>query len=223
MINAFDFYKKYKDCQYIKPSTITDDAGWFYLPLKIDLKQWQYEVSLVDEFYVPHRSLDSQGWSSCCLHGLDISYTEPATSYGFDEFTAPYQWTSLSELTPTITQFFKEIFPADRYKRIRFMKLEPNGYINPHNDAPKNYQPINKLKMLDVGIPCNIAVVHPDNCYMTFEGIGIVPWVEGDVIVPDVTKTHSLINLSNRPRIHIIADCIIGSKKEKFLNLINEH
>ena len=118
-----------------------------WLELDIDFKPFidSQELNSVDPYYVPHRSDEygNKGWSSCCLHGLGIELTEVAGQYGFtDELNAPYDWTALTNNAPMATKFWKQ-FPAEKYSRVRFMKLEAHGQIEWHDDHPKmNYQKI---------------------------------------------------------------------------------
>lgn len=86
---------------------------------------------------VPHRSTyeENIGWKSLVLHGLDNEKTEGAERYGLDpEDASIYKWTEASKLAPITTQFFREQFKYEFYHRIRFMLLEPGGYIYPHTD-----------------------------------------------------------------------------------------
>ena len=116
-----------------------------WLELDIDFKPFidSQELNSVDPYYVPHRSDEygNKGWSSCCLHGLGMDLTEVAGQYGYkDELNAPYDWTALTENAPLATKFWKQ-FPAERYSRIRFMKLEAHGKIEWHDDHPGHELP----------------------------------------------------------------------------------
>ena len=64
-------------------------------------------------------------------------------------------------MCPITTKFFKEVFPYKTYYRLRFMLLEPQGYITPHIDAD-----INKLS------PINIALNNPNGCNFKMKEIG---------------------------------------------------
>ena len=56
-------------------------------------------------------------------------------------------------------KFFKERFPYKNYYRLRFMLLEPGGFITPHKDTDTN-----KLS------PINMALNHPKGCLMKMSG-----------------------------------------------------
>ena len=199
----------------------TQNIGWLKIDIDFDLNGWKKDIENINDYFVPHRNQESEGWRSCCIHGLGIDKTENSVAYGFeDEMNAPYGWTELSEKTPHVVDFFKNIFPCDSYKRIRFMELLPNGYIQEHGDVPDEFEETDDLDPMDFGIPLNIAVIHPDNCFMPFKEKGILPYKEGEMYIPNVAEKHAFLNFSNTRRIHIIADCIPGSKKEQYAELL---
>jgi len=192
------------------------DIPWLELDLMIDIDAWKTESKFAESFYQEYRESYGTGWESCCLHGLETHKTYTADNYGYDEFTAPYKYTELSNLTPTITNFWKNIFPAERYTRIRFMKLTPQGKINWHNDGsiPEYIDPVDSI------LPINIAVVHPNNCDMHIKDNGIVPWTEGKIMMINISKPHAFYNHSDENRIHMIANIILGKKKLEFCEML---
>ena len=63
--------------------------------------------------------------------------TEVAGQYGFkDELNAPYDWTALQNNAPNGYKILETI-SAEKYSRVRFMKLEAHGKIEWHDDHPK--------------------------------------------------------------------------------------
>lgn len=238
MINtqALDFYNKNKDCTWqleSAPEGISSNLeladwllnkskfGWLELDINIDLAGWQLEARQADPYFVEHREDESQGWNSCCIHGVDVDKTGAWTGYGYtDESTVPYQWTELSHKTPVIKKFWNE-FSSDKYRRIRFMELEPNSAITPHSDMPGRLPGEQNFDALEFGVPINIAVVHPTDCHMVLEGYGVVPFKEGRAFIVNIRNYHSVINFSNDPRIHVIGHSYgYGSKKEEFAELV---
>lgn len=234
MITAQDFYEKNKTLKWsadpIPPNLTTNlekarwilneaKIGWIELDIEFDLLSWQKEISTAD--YYKHRGDTHPGWHSCCLHGIDVDKTGAWTNYGYTkEEDVPYKWTSLSDSTPSIKDFWMK-FPTDNYRRIRAMKLDANGFITPHSDMPGRLPGEVGIDMLDFGVPINIAVVHPDNCFMTVDSYGVVPFVEGKAFIVNIRQTHSVINLSDKNRIHIIGHSYgYGSKKEEFAKLV---
>jgi hypothetical protein len=194
------------------------DFGWLELDIKFDLDAWKRETSAAQ--FVDHRGEEHPGWNSCAIHGIDVDKTGAWTNYGYTrEEDVPYKWTSISEHTPSIKSFWEQ-FPYERYRRIRFMQLEPGGRISPHSDAPGRLPGEDNLDMLDFGVPINIAIIHPDDCYMTLEGHGTVPFKEGKAFIINIRNVHSFVNNSNTPRIHLIAHGIPGKRKDEFVELI---
>ena len=234
---SLSFYNKNKDCQWTLESPPThvntpveltnwllnySNFGWLELDLEIDIAGWQIEALQAEPYFVDHREDESEGWTSCCLHGIDVGKTGAWTNYGYtDEKTVPYQWTDLGNKSPQVTHFWKNQFPTDHYRRIRFMQLDANSAITPHSDMPGRLPGEDKFNALDFGCPINIAVVHPADCHMVLEGYGIVPFKEGKAFLINIRNYHSVINFSNTPRIHVIGHSYgYGSKKQEFAELI---
>lgn len=232
---ALDFYKKNKDIKWTIPKLpngiesnyeIADwllnksDFGWLELDIDIDLERWKREALNSSSQFVPHRENDSNGWNSVCIHGIDVSCTGAWTNYGYtSEDKVPYKWTSLSEHTSSVVNFWKS-FPYESYRRIRFMEVEPNGSINPHSDMPGRLPGEENFDALKFGVPINVAIIHPEECYMSLEGYGCVPWKEGKAFIVNIRNYHSVINLSTKPRIHLIAHGKTGNKITDFVDLI---
>jgi len=192
--------------------------GWLELDLDFDLNAWKKETDAAK--FVDHRGADHPGWNSSCIHGIDVDKTGAWTNYGYTkEEDVPYKWTSISEHTPNIKKFW-EAFPYERYRRIRFMELEPGGRISPHSDAPGRLPGEKDIDMLEFGVPINIAIIHPQDCFMTLEGHGTVPFEEGKAFIINIRNVHSFVNNSNVSRIHLIAHGIPGNRKNDFVELI---
>ena len=194
------------------------DFGWLELDIQIDLDEWKKETSAAQ--FVDHRGSEHPGWNSSCIHGIDVDKTGAWTNYGYTrEEDVPYKWTSISEHTPSIKRFWEQ-FPYERYRRIRFMELESGGKISPHSDAPGRLPGEQNLDMLEFGVPINIAIIHPNDCYMTLEGHGTVPFKEGKAFIINIRNVHSFVNNSSNKRIHLIAHGIPGNRKNEFVELI---
>jgi hypothetical protein len=237
MMQALEFYKNNKDCTWAiepipshlvsnieKARWILNEAnfGWIELDLDFNVAQWQAEATTASSYFVAHREDNNTGWNSCCMHGIDVDKTGAWTNYGYtNESTVPYHWTSLSDNTPVIKDFWTNVFPSDKYRRIRFMELEPNAAITPHSDMPGRLPGEAGMDMLDFGVPVNIAVVHPEDCYMVLEKYGVVPFKEGKAFIVNIRNYHSVINFSNQKRIHVIGHSYgYGSKQEDFAALV---
>ena len=192
---------------------------WLELDMSFTPYTDHVEFAKLEQYYVPHREKEThKGWSSCCLHGLGIDKTQVAKEYGYDdELNAPYDWTELSQITPAAKMFWDK-FPAERYSRIRFMKLAPAGRIDWHNDHPGHELPEDLCEYL---IPINVAVVHPALCYMDIKDHGLVPFGHGKVFLINILKDHQVINNANVERIHMIAQAHIGNRRSEFNELLD--
>ena len=236
MNDALEFYKQHKDVQLdsrpLPDLPLLEQAKWIlqgngYHWIELDAifptAKWQQEAELAEQYYVGHRDVASgegthQGWDSCAIHGIDTDKTNVWQTYGYDE-EPNYNWTSLGKRTKAIQLFFDSVFPAESFARIRFMRLAAGGWISEHND----YNPVIDMDhILDMPLPINIAVDHPDNCYMTLKDQGCVPFGNGKMFMVNIFNNHSVVNCSDRPRTHIIAHCYLGNKKQEFCKLLIE-
>lgn len=197
----------------------TSNDAWLKLDIDFDVDQAQQEIKNIEKYYVAHRDGENHtGWTSCCLHGISIDKTLGWENYATAESNVTYSWTDLAYLVPSITNFWKNVFPVEGYKRIRFMKLDAGGQIKLHRDHdPEMLQHYNVYRD---GIAVNLAITHPDGCNMLFEGHGNVPWTPGSAMMLNVSKNHNVVNASNLPRVHMIAHAVIGNQKEKFADLL---
>lgn len=192
------------------------DIPYIELDLEFDTSLWKHESKAAEKHYVIHRETQSHnGWKSCCIHGIDIDKTGVWQCYSNTE--PEYHWTPLADDTPIIKKFWEE-FPFEKLARVRFMKLEAGGWISPHNDSPLGYD--KNFKLINHLLPINIAIVHPDECYMTLKDKGVIPWKVGDIRLVNITNDHSVVNLNNQERIHLIGHGIVGNKIKEFSELI---
>lgn len=234
---TLEFYQKNKDCTWQLediPTGLTTNLeiadwllntstfGWLELDLEIDLAGWQLEARQAEPYFVTHREDENNGWNSCCIHGIDTDKTGAWTNYGYtNEQQVPYRWTDLAHNAPIVSQFWQNKFPADKYRRIRFMEVEPDCAITPHSDMPGRLPGEDNFDALEFGVPVNIAVVHPDNCHMVLENYGTVPFKQGRAFIVNIRNYHTVVNLSKEKRIHVIGHAFgYGSKKEEFAELI---
>ncbi len=234
-MNAFNFLKINKKLKQALPAIPSkyktkkdkvnwllnfSDFGFLHLPLEIPLKNWREETKYAQSFFVSHRETDSSGWESCCIHGIDIDKTGSWTNYGYtNEKDVPYRWTTLSDYTSSIKKFCLN-FPYENFKRIRLMKLKPNGYINPHSDAPGKLPGELGIDVLEIGVPINIAIIQPEDCYFSLENYGTIPFTEGSAFLINIRNVHSVINLSNKERIHLIMQGCPGNKLDEFIDMV---
>ena len=195
---------------------IVKESGLPWLPLEIPIPRQEMleEALAIKHLFVAHRDQDFQGgyrhkgWKSLCIHGISAEKTNHFTQYGYkSNEDAPYNWTEIAELCPATTTFFKERYPMADYYRVRFMLLEPGGFISPHVDTEKP-----SLS------PVNIALNHPKGCNMKMKGHdGYVPFTPGDSMLLDVGNTHAYLNKSDEDRYHIIVHGVHSKEYEELV------
>jgi hypothetical protein len=162
-------------------------------PFDIPYTDMFQEAKALRKAFIPHRTLTSRGWMSLCIHGISSVHTEFHDQYKLFIERPPYTWTDISKFCPVTTEFFKNVFDYTEYDRIRFMLLEPGGYILPHIDND-----LNKLTAL------NISLNNPENCEFVMANYGIVSFKDGTVNMLAINNEHAVWNNSNQDRFHII-------------------
>ena len=194
-----------------------EDGHILYKNLKIpylsmDIPPFDYEAMLSEAMNleyrsIPHRSDDSQGWNSICLHGIEAHKTKSPDIYGYPgEQETPYKWTWASKKAPVTTKYLKTLLQSayfSNFYRIRFMYLKPGGFIKFHRDREEGRSSLG---------PLNLALNMPEDCYWLFEKWGSVPFHPGTSFAVDVSNSHGVWNLSKQTRIHIIIHGIYGEQ-----------
>ena len=216
-----EFYNLHKNKTYIHPdrSLIGDDLinnnikiPYISLNIKGPWKEILQEAQALDNLFVNHRDDgQSKGWSSLCVHGLGAQKTDSPDSYpeykGIDYNDLPFDWTQIAPDCPVTVDYFSNIFPYERYDRLRFMRLAPGGYIVPHNDS--------QLHSL---FAVNISLNNPDGCEMVLEDVGVVPFLDsGGAIAFNNSYNHMVWNQSLTPRYHMIVHGVWDSRYYKVL------
>ena len=187
---------------------------WLELDIKYPYGEMYEEAKAIKELFVKHRDQDGnggyrhKGWRSLCIHGIDSDKTNHYEQYGYtSNKETPYIWTEIANKCPVTTHFFKNVFPFKSYFRLRFMLLEPGGYITPHRDSFDS-----KLS------PINMALNHPKGCLMKMSNHkGYVPFSPGKAMLLDVGNEHAYINKSDEDRYHII---VHGIKTKEYEELV---
>lgn len=170
-------------------------APWLRLLIDAPYKEMLAEARSLRHRFVVHREGDGRGWKSLCIHGISASHTDSWQSYGYtSENEVIYDWTDIKDRAPVTVEFFKNQFPYKKYHRLRFMLLEPNGYIMPHSDNQNN----------NLTSAINISLNNPENCMLTTE-LGTVPYSDqGSTFIFNNHYQHAVVNDSDQDRFHII-------------------
>jgi len=163
-----------------------------------DVNEFMEEIQNLEKnnLFVEHRTSDSQGWESFCIHGRRYDATADVGNVG-----GQMVWTREAKIhCPKITEYVRSSNIKSEYHRVRIMKLLPGGYINIHND---DFEGMRSPWAL------NIAVNNPKDCEMhfwdqRFSYLGKVRWRPGVAFKLRIQYNHIVRNLSNETRYHII-------------------
>lgn len=165
---------------------------WLKLQLSIPTNEILREANTLYESAIEHRSNDNfaeyqhQGWKALTIFGHSSSTTTDSDH--------TFQWTDIADQCPVTVDFIKQHWIIDHTtKRIRFMWLDPGGFILPHNDRDARgfYE-------------TNIAIEQPDDCKFRFLDYGTVPFESGSAYMVDISQRHLVVNMSNQVRTHMI-------------------
>lgn len=209
-------YKQLKYPDFFDPEWLVMESGypWFRLSA-LDQQPWKKmyeEANALKPYFYPHRNTVGKGWHSLTIHGLDDD-TQSLDGYGErSEVLEQLHYTWVAEQCPTVRHFLDNVWPAEFLNRVRFMYLEPGGYILPHQDRPS------EEKRLSV---CNISLNNPEGCEFVMEGWGTVPFEDsGSALLMDISNVHSVWNKSDEPRIHMIIHYEIGRRIRDFFYVL---
>ena len=220
--HLLEFVDEYQDLTYdytgLSPVTENKASALFdyetgnttpWLPLTLNFPRDEIlaEARSVKHLFVPHRLDSGRGWHSLCIHGVAPDVTSRPEDHGYNSSSVSYIWTEIAKLCPVTYEYFKNVFPYLEYQRLRFMLVEPGGYINPHVDHNRPH----------IGA-INISLNNPDGCKLVTEK-GTVPFKDsGSIMCFNAGYKHCVINNSDYDRYHII---VHGAQKQpEFNNLV---
>jgi hypothetical protein len=213
--NAGTCQFKYPD--FFDPKWLVTESGWPFFQLSSLNNQPFKEIyaeaqALIDDFK-PHREDYGNGWKSLTIHGLNDD-TQSLNQYSENrrEVLDQLDWTWVADRCPITKKFLTDVWPAEFLNRVRFMLLEPGGYILPHQDRPDDQ------KRLSV---CNISLNNPEGCEFVMFKHGTVPFKDsGSAFLMDISNTHAVWNRSNTPRIHMIIHYELGRRVRDFFYVL---
>ena len=102
-------------------------------------------------------------------------------------------WTEIADLCPVKTKWLKDIFPCNRYGRVRFMLLRAGGKIALHSDS--------SMKLIE---NINVALNNPSGCKWIWGDGEEIIMQPGGVYAMNLHYHHSVINNSDQDRMHMI-------------------
>jgi hypothetical protein len=207
----------YKYPDMFDPKWVILESGWPFFKLSsLDdqpYKEMYKEAEALIEHFKPHRDDYGHGWRSLTLHGLNDD-TQSLGQYGDDrnEVLKQLHWTWVADRCPVTKKFLTDVWPAEYLNRVRFMLLEPGGYILPHQDRTDDQ------KRLSV---CNISLNNPEGCEFVFKGHGTVPFDDnGSAMLMDISNVHAVWNRSDKPRLHMIIHYELGRRLRDFFYVL---
>lgn len=210
---------QYKYPDFFDPKWVITESHWPWFELSLFKNQLWKEMyveaeNLIDRFY-PHREDYGVGWKSLTIHGIDDD-TQSLNTYSDNrrEVLNNLKWTWVADQCPITKKFLTDVWPAEFLNRVRFMLVEPGGYILPHQDR------LDDQKRLSV---CNISLNNPEGCDFVMKNFGTVPFKDsGSAFLMDISNQHAVINRSNKPRIHMIIHYEIGRRLRDFFYVLRD-
>lgn len=220
-----DYIKEHSQCEsvnkypdFFDPQWVIAESHWPWMRLSaldnMPYSEMHSEASaLLDKFHV-HRDDYGHGWRSLTLHGVNED-SQSLNTYGKrSEVLDSLDWTWVADHCPVTKQFLTNVWPTEFLNRVRFMLLEPGGYILPHQDRPDTE------RRLSV---CNISLNHPEGCVMVLKDHGVVPFDNnGSAMLLDISNEHCYINNSDTPRLHMIIHYEIGNRLRDFFYVLRQ-
>ena len=198
-----DEFKDWREKDHIKNKYAKwvireSNAPSLLINIPVPHEEMNAEAEALISRYTKHRGDWNPGWSSITVHGQDIDKTQPADYYiengtYTEENSPPYDWTSVAEQCPVTVDWLKNKWPFREYARCRFMLLEPNGYIQPHQDFDSRHL-----------AAFNVSLSHPPGIEFAQEDAGLIPWQPGEARGIDIGRKHAVINRGTENRIHMI-------------------
>jgi len=171
-----------------------------YLKLDISLpyrEMCEEAFALIDKF-TSHRGDEygTEGWGSLTIHGLGWNKHESHKAYGYakgKDASKDMHWTEIADSCPITTKWLKEVFPCNKYGRVRFMLLKAGGKIALHSDS--------SIKIIE---NINVALNNPVGCKWVWGNGEELIMEPGGVYAMNLHYQHSVINDSNEDRMHMI-------------------
>lgn len=163
------------------------------LPFSFDTNKLKSELQRVNEEFILHinKSIYSGEWSAISLRSMDGSESNIYAGIGDESFS---DTPLLQKLT-----YIKEIVEGFKCEKeaIRFMKLSSGANISEHTDAG--------LSFSDGAVRVHIPI-ETDERVKFFVNGNLIQMAGGETYYIDAGKKHSVINESDRDRIHLVLD-----------------
>lgn len=192
---------------------LVSNAKCLKLNMTVPYEQMAAEAKALKNKFIPYRSsYDTKGWYSLPIIGK--SSKDP---YAWDQYKEysnardaafDMQFTEIAEQCPVTVEWLKNVYPSNSYGRVRFMLLEPGGYIEPHKDTSHSI----------LGA-VNVALAHPKECIWNWGDGTTMQFNSGDAYAMNISYEHSVVNNSKEDRYHLIVHHYDSTDKWKALML----
>jgi quercetin dioxygenase-like cupin family protein len=174
------------------------NARYLKLPIELPYEEMLKEARNLLGKFTAHRDSEyaHKGWASLTIHGLGWDKHESYKTYGYakgKDASKDMIWTEIEDSCPVTTKWLKEVFPCDKYGRVRFMLLKAGGHIALHNDS--------SIPLLE---NINIALNNPEGCKWIWGDGEEFIMEQGGVYAMNIHYPHSVVNTSSEDRIHLI-------------------
>lgn len=210
-----EFQNDYDSNKFVKWILHDSAVASLLLDIKIPHTEMLQEVYDNIDLFVKHRGGSSPGWASMALHGTAVHHTQPANHYFKKGKIPDYDWTELADSCPISKEWVSSL-GFTKLQRVRFMKLDPGGFINPHRDT--DIQGLHAY---------NVAINNPEGHEFVMDDHGLIPWQPGQIRLIDISKYHTVVNNGTEPRIHMIIHGHFGEQMrdiiiKSYLNLCKQ-
>jgi aspartyl/asparaginyl beta-hydroxylase (cupin superfamily) len=169
------------------------------LNFRVPIEEILEEYIFVKNNLITHRPEDGhKDWKAISLFGVSEGATNSHWEYGL---RSKKDITKAGELCPRTIEWVKSL-PYSRIDDIRFLVIEPGGYIAKHIDVAE----CNWLE------PLNISITFPKGSSFIMDNEK-VPYEAGASFVLNIHYEHEVINNSEDQRIHLV---VHGKKRKDF-------
>ncbi len=172
-------------------------TGWLRLPFSFDIGRLQEEVGKIrDAEWIAHANTSAYEAEWRCA---PLRSVEGRTDHILSLPGMHYEDTALLRRCPYVREVL-EAFECEKTS-VRLMELGPGSHINPHRDKGTSFE--------EGVIRLHIPIFTEPEAIFIIEGEE-VHFSAGEAWYLNAGCTHSAHNGSNRPRIHLMLDCIVN-------------
>jgi len=174
------------------------DSKYLKLDIELPYEEMLREAKSLRSKFITYRQPDSENntWYSLPIIGLSSTKPYAWNVYNYKDAREAAQdvtWTDITELCPVTSHWLRNVYPSQRYGRVRFMLLEAGGSIDFHKDTE-----------YPVLAAINIALSNHPECKWHWKDGESLAFKPGESYAMNLSYEHSVVNNSNEDRYHII-------------------